>query len=312
MKNKQKKLIINLILPIIINILFLNASLFSQIHHEKNISREKISVFVSILPQSFFVEKIGGNQVEVHTLLAPGQNPALYSPTPRQMIILSKSHIFFSIGVPFEQSFLPVLKTLSSNLIIINTKKNIHLRFMESHTHNNHLHAQSLKGKDPHIWMNPSLVMIQAKTIFEALRNLKPESESYFHQNLLKFIQELKEMDAEISTLLKPYKGKTFLVFHPSFGYFADAYGLKQKAVELEGKNPSISHMKHLIQFAKAEKIHTLFVQKQFASKAVQAISEELNGQIVILDPLAKNYYTNMKNIAYKIRNAFMPEYTKQ
>ncbi|MCF6334515.1 MAG: zinc ABC transporter substrate-binding protein, partial [Spirochaetales bacterium] len=192
---------------------------------------ELLSVFVSIEPQRNFVEKIGGQYISTEVMVKPGQNPATYEPTPGQITKLGKSRIFFTIGVPFENAFIKKIESSLPDLKIIDTAEGISKRKIEDHNHENSTSEQRKELPDPHVWMSPVLVKNQALVIVNALTLLAPEKSDYFKQNYNIFIRELDQLNMDIEKILEPLKGKTMFVYHPSFGYFTDLYGLKQEAV---------------------------------------------------------------------------------
>jgi zinc transport system substrate-binding protein len=265
--------------------------------------RAQIPVFVSILPQAFFVEQIGGKRVEVDVLVQPGQSPATYAPTPKQMTKLAQSRVFFRIGVAFENVLIPKIKNSMPHLNIVDTRKDIILeRQEEGHDDDGHHHDSEL---DPHIWLDPLLVKKQAANIYEALVQIDPEGEPEFKANLLSFSQALDDLHLLLSRQLAPVKGKSFFVFHPAFGYFARAYGLQQIAVETGGKKPSGRHITQLIDSARQQGVKVLFVQPQFSQKSAQVIARAIGGTVVAIDPLAKDYFSNMKKMAQAVKQSF-------
>ena len=259
------------------------------------------SVFVSIPPQAYFVEMIAGPTVDVEVLLPPGQSPTTYEPTPLQMIRLAESDLLIGIGVPFEQRLLRKLKASLTHLDYVDTKEGIELRMMSHHQHA----GETITGiPDPHIWLDPVLVKIQSEHICKALSHLDSSRARYFEQNLKRLHNQLDSLDAAIRVMLTPVRGRRMVVFHPSYGYFADAYGLQQVALETEGKEPSIKQLAEAVADAKKVGAKALFVQPQFSAKEVQTMAHELGGSVVLLDPLARDYVNNLLEIAEKIATA--------
>ena len=115
-------------------------------------------------------------------------------------------------------------------------------------------------------------------------------------------------MDAKLKQALGPFRGQTFYVFHPAFGYFADAYGLQQKAVETEGKAPTPRQLLAMIKQARAEGVKIIFLQPQFDARCGQAIAEAIDGKVVIIDSLAPDVVKNLDNIAQNVRQSFPAE----
>ena len=134
----------------------------------------RLSVFVSIIPQKYFAQEIGGEFVDVSVMVQPGASPAVYEPKPAQMVALSRAKIYFAVGVPFEAVWLERIMAANSNLIIVHTEKGIQKRPMKSHHHQEEGLAILEKRhdhqiKDPHIWLSPPLVMVLARNILDAL-----------------------------------------------------------------------------------------------------------------------------------------------
>ena len=257
-----------------------------------------LSIFVSIQPQAYFVKRIGGDRVTVNVLIHSGKNPATYAPTPVQISTLLRSRVYFSIGVPFENTFINKITSLSKQIQIVDTRKGIRLRKMDGQD------DSAGGGNDPHIWMSPALVKIQAETIYKTLVKLDPKGEVKYRAGLNSFLSDLDSLDKKISLALAPVKGRSIFVFHPVFGYFADAYDLKQIAVEIGGKSPKGKKISEFIKKAKKDGVRVVFVQPQFDSSAASKIASAINGVVVPLDPLNESYITNMEEMADKIYEA--------
>lgn len=261
---------------------------------------DPLSVFTSILPQKFFVEQIGGDLVKVEVLVGPGMSPHTYEPLPQQMSSLSRARLFFAIGVPFEQVLRQKLVSICPNLKIIETDRGIERRVMQAYEESDgHLHSEdcnhSAGTSDPHIWLDPELAMIQGKNIAAALKEALPEHAAVIDARLAEFSTKMRKLVAELTLVLEPVKGETMLVFHPAFGYYADRFGLKQKAIEIEGKEPAPRQLVNLIRYCKAQNIHIVFVQKQFPVAAAETVARSINGSVIIIDPLSENYADNLR-----------------
>lgn len=281
----------------------------------QTLAKKPISVYVSILPQKYFVERISGEYAAVQVLVKPGKSPSTYSPSPDQIKELTTSDIFFRIGVPFENGFLHKIKTISSAIQIVDTREGIALREMKFHDHgdphkdtdhNETEHGQETNqqdpiGKDPHIWMSPLLVKAQARTMAAALISFDPENSTAYEQNLEIFIGDLDALHKRLAATLDPFRGETIFVFHPVFGYFTDTYGLKQMAIETMGRAPRGKQLSAIIKKARLNKTRVLFVQPQFDRHAAQKISSAIKGSVVSIDPLAFDYLSNMETIARTI-----------
>ena len=271
----------------------------------------KLKVAVSILPQAYFVERIGGELVTAEVLVGPGLSPHTYEPTPKQLTEVSAARVYFSIGVDFETALLPRLQAMFPTLKIVDTRVGVPLRKFsdteaeaELHEHEHGGHAGDVVAgrPDPHIWLNPQFVKIQAQTICDALVELDAAHAETYRRNLAAFHADLDRAHAQLAEALAPLKGREVFVYHPAFGYFTDAYGLRQVPVEIEGKEPTARQLKELIERAKADRVKVIFVQPQFARKSAETIADAIGGVVVPLDDLSRDYLKNLADIAEKIK----------
>jgi zinc transport system substrate-binding protein len=265
----------------------------------------RYDVFVSILPQAYLVERVGGERVNVHVLVLPGQSPEIYSPTPQQISALSRARLYFRVGVPFENALVSKVRDVMGNLEIVDTREGIELRVMESDHAHDEVHPHS-DGFDPHIWLSPVSVKQQASTMAAALARVDPMHAAEYDRNLAHFLGDVDATTARIRANLAPFKGRSFYVFHPAYGYFADAFGLRQVAVEAEGKRPTPKHLQELIGQVKAEGVRTIFVQPQFDRDSAEAIADAVGGTVEPLDPLARDILRNLEEMAAKIEAALI------
>lgn len=267
------------------------------------LAEPRLNVHVSILPQKYFVERIGQDLVSVDVLVKPGRSPATYSPSPDQIKKLMAADVYFRIGMPFENALLNKIQSIAG-MPVVDTRKDIVLRMMEEHLHEEKNHSHGEIGSDPHIWMNPLLVKIQAHTIFQTLSRMDPDNKGLYEKNLRLFTDDLDRLDKRLKKAFENFKGDNLFVFHPSFGYFTDAYGLKQVAVETMGKAPRGKTLSRLIKLAREQKTRVIFAQPQFDSHAAKKIASAVNGIVVFIDPLAYDYLTNMETIAKSVTAA--------
>lgn len=271
---------------------------------------QSLSVFVSIPPQQYMVERIGGEHVTVHVLVHNQQDPHTFEPLPKQIMRLSQAKVFFIIGFPFETALINKIHAIAGSLKIIDTGKDVKKVPMEGahgleDTGNTPVHDHAGEP-DPHIWLSLPLVKIQAQAIAAGLEQIDPAHTADYEHNLSVFLKDIDDTHKRITQMLTPYKGRSFYVFHPSFGYFARDYGLQQEAVEIEGKVPTPKQLAYLIEKAKAENIRIIFVQPQFDKKSVETIASSIGGRVVPLDSLEKDVLKNCDEIADHIKNAFV------
>jgi zinc transport system substrate-binding protein len=257
---------------------------------------EKIPVFVSIPPQKQFVEKIGGNLVQVEVLLPPGESPETFSPSPKMLVSLSKAKLYFQIGVPFEKNLLGSIQSLNHDIKIIMCCD--HIIKVHQHLPDEHGHY------DLHIWSSPINVMKIAHDIKEALSLIDPANAEEYSGNYFSYIAELTTLDRDIKQRLAERRTNYFIVSHAAWGDFADQYGLQQIAMEKNNRESGPKSLLNIIRLAHSENINTLFVQEQYKTPSVYSLARELSASIVELDPLAEDYLTNMVRISARIADA--------
>jgi zinc transport system substrate-binding protein len=277
---------------------------------------EPIPIFVSIPPQKYFVDKIGGSFVQVSVMAPPGANPHIYEPRPNQMTALSKSRVYFAIGVTFENVWLPKFAKLNPQMLIVLTDKGIDKLAMVEHPHEDpkgaahkarpkRAHRDEDQGAlDPHVWTAPPEVKIIAKNILQALVEIDPTNHATYKSNFDAFAKEIDELDQNLKKIFSDKKGLKFMVYHPSWGYLARAYGLEQVPVEVEGKEPKPEQLKELIENAKKDGIKVIFVQPQFSTKSAEVIAKAIDGQVIFSDNLGQDWERNLRDQAEKFKRA--------
>ncbi|UZP68648.1 zinc ABC transporter substrate-binding protein [Desulfovibrio mangrovi] len=275
----------------------------------------KVPVVVSIVPQQFFVERIGGEFVDVSVMVQPGASPATYEPKPRQMAALSGATLYFAIGVPFENAWLPRIQAANPAMKIVYMDKGVHKLPMAEHHHENKAgheeHKQSMNdeqgGLDPHVWLSPMLMKHMGITIRKELSKADPAHAAIFRTNFAELEKEIDALDRELMDVFAPIpqEKRIFMVFHPSWGYFAMNYSLKQVPIEYEGKEPTPRILKELMEEAAGMNVRTIFVQPQFARKSAEAIAAHINGSVVVADPLAYDWFANLREVARNLAVSF-------
>jgi len=251
-----------------------------------------LNCVVSIPPLQRFVEAIGGSDVSADIMVPAGKSPHSYEPLPSQMRALEKADCYFAVGVEFEKAWLPRFRTQNPRMTIVDLSRNI-----------KKIPMNPGKGKtehpDPHIWTSPANVRIMAGKIYDTLALLDPARRKVFERNYRDFLAGIDKTDAEIRKILAKLSPRTsFMVFHPSWGYFARDYGLVQVPVELEGKAPKPRRLMRLIDRAKREKIRAVFVQPEFSDKSARLLAKELKIPVIRVSPMEKEWSANLLRLA--------------
>ncbi len=288
-----------MLLPVIVAIL-------SVISGPRSSTAEALSVAVSILPQQYFVQQLAGERVAVQVMVSPGASPETYEPKPLQMAALSTAKLYFAIGVPFEQIWLP--RIAGKNLTIVHTDARIAKIPMHGHHHEDApqgaRESDPAGAPDPHIWLSPALVKVQVEHILNALLAADPEGAREYRRNFERFGAQIDQLDSEIKGLLSNAQGKTFLAFHPAWGYFAQAYGLEQMAIEIDGREPGPASLRRQIEIGRQLGVKWIFVQPQFSTKSARLVADAIGAEVVAADPLAPDWPQNLRRVAMNIKSA--------
>jgi len=282
----------------------------------------KVRAVVTIAPQKYVIEKVAGDKVQVSVMVPAGASPHSYEPKPKEMTELAGADVYFTVGDPEEHVWLDKFASMNKKMIIVHTDKGVKKIAMVAHHHHDehgeedhdhdgdhdehgehedhedHDHEGML---DPHIWLSPALLVKQAQNAADALCKIDSANASLYKSNFAKFKKEMSALDGNIKKVLKGAKNKKFMVFHPSWGYFAAGYGLVQVPVEIEGKAPKAQELVKLVQTAKKNNLKTIFAQPQFSTKEVETIAKETGSRVVMLDPLAENIPATLMQAAKAI-----------
>lgn len=310
---------------------------------------EKPLVYVPVLPYEWLFERIGGEWIEVRSIVGEGDDCHDYSPSPRQLTRLAGANLIFSGDLGFEGNFFvkmgdgisaPKEISLLEGLDLLEGSCGIceheghgeeeghgehhehsdHAEHAEKaapkedgheeghghdddheHAHHDHDHAEL---KDPHVWLSPKLLAQQATRIAGILKeHTVDEANPAIDENLAALLTDLNAVDAELKEALAPIEGETFYVYHGAFAYFADAYGLEQKAIETTGRRPSPRQLGQIAEQAKKDEVKLIFVQPQFDQSSANSLAKTIGGDVAELDPLEKDVLSNLRTIAGLIRN---------
>lgn len=247
----------------------------------------KLIVAVTIVPEKTFVEAVCGDLAEVITMVPPGSSPENYEPKPQEIEKFSKASVYFTIGVPTEEA--NILPNAGDVKIIALQDKVAAVypdRTFES------------GERDPHIWLSPKRVKVMIETIAEEMSKIDKANEEIYTQNADNYIKQLDKLDQDIAASLDGVKNRKFIVYHPAFGYVAEDYELQMYALEEEGKESTIQHLKEMINLAQKENIKVIFYQEEIDSSQSESFAEEIGGKTMKLEPLAADYIDNLKNMA--------------
>jgi zinc transport system substrate-binding protein len=262
---------------------------------------DKIGVMVTVLPQVEFVNAVGGDKVEVTAMVPPGANPHTYEVTPAQMAKLDKAKMYVKVGSPleFELTWLDKLVAQNRDMLLVDGGRGIGL--IESADPDE-------PGIDAHTWTSPGNVKTMVTNISAGLSLISPADRPYFEKNRDSYVEKLDALDADIRSSLTGIANRTFIVYHPAWGYLAREYGLKQLGIERDGKEPQAAYMARLINEARENNVKVIFVSPQFDTRSAEAIAREIGGSVVNIDPEGRDYLDNMHKVAEALREALKKE----
>lgn len=264
---------------------------------KKESANQKGVLTVTIEPQRYFLEQIVGDRFTVNTLVPPGTSPETYEPAPSVMVEMANSMIYFMVGdLGFEKAWSERLAANNADVHIVDCSTGINR--LQGGEHAGHSHDHVHGDIDPHVWSSPQAVKILAGNMLEAVVEADPANETFYRSNFEMLSSNITETDRAIREKLAHAPTRSFIIYHPALAYFANEYHLHQHSVEFEGKNPSPSQIKELVDLALVEHIHTIFIQKGFDRKNMEVIAREIDGDVFEIDPLSYDWDRELLRIA--------------
>lgn len=271
----------------------------------------RIAVAVSVPPQAYFVERIGGAHVRIEVMIPPGYSHVDYPLSPRQVVALSQAQLYIAVGHPaFEFETVRLFPFLSSlpGLHVINMSAG--LESLPDWSYGADADGESPSGHemgDPHVWVAPQTVAVAARNIARALEQADPAHAAEFRANLESFESDIAKLDREIRSRLDSVRGGKFMVYHPTWGYFAREYGLEQVSIESEGKEPSAARLMQLVELARRDGVRAVFVQAGFPRKSAWVIADAVGGTVGVADPQDRDWLRNLRRVARELQRALAP-----
>ena len=297
MKKNQKNMYLSLVLIGIVSICLTGCI--------DTASTGKIGVLVTIVPQAEMLEGIGGEFVDVTIMVPPGESPHSFEPTPEQMKKVAQATAYFKVGsgVEFEVVHMDTILEQNSDLQVFDCSEDISVISFDQHYGNEDHHEEEEEhdhdgGTDPHIWTSPVYFKEMAEVVYNGLIEIDPDHQENYYENYQAYLSKLDTLHANVSNLLEPYENKSFMVYHPAWGYFGDTYHLKMIAIEDEGKQPGPAGIDAIISQAKEENITVIFVAPQFDTSNAETIASEIGGNVVFANPLMTNYEQTITTLA--------------
>lgn len=260
-------------------------------------------VFVSIPPQAWLVKRLAGDAAEVQTLLASGVNPHTYEPNSRQLRKLAEASLYLTVGMPFEAPLAERAGALNPSLTVAAMDTGIAKRGAHAHDHDHGApgHVCGGAGGDPHIWLAPRLMCAMASNTVTALERALPALRPGLAERLAATVAEIRAADDAVRERLAGLRTRTWVVYHPSWSYFAESYGLVLLAVEEDGKTPSARHLAEVIRQAREAGVRAVFTEPQYDRRPVTTLARQVGARLEVIDPLAEAWPELMRDVAAKL-----------
>jgi zinc transport system substrate-binding protein len=245
---------------------------------------DKIKVVASIFPLADFVRNVGGDRVEVVTLLPPAASPHVYSPSPRDLTRMQGAKLFIKIGLGFEFWAEGLVRSGAGRGVTeVDTSRDVDaIREVER----GHKHGHEIAN--PHIWLDPVIAGKQVIRIQEALSQIDSAHGREYEKNAAFYLKQLNALDQEIRDKVGEFKQKAFFSFHPSWTYFARRYGLVEAGVieKFPGREPSPGEIMELVRKMRATGAKVIFAEPQLNPKAAHVVASEVGARVLVLDPI--------------------------
>jgi len=271
---------------------------------DNNENENTVSVLVTIVPQEEMVNSIGGEFVDVTVLVPAGESPHSFEPTPHQMTKVTTASAYFTVGsgVEFELTYMDTIIEQNPDLNVFDCSENINVLSFDEHYGQNENHEENNdhhhEGTDPHIWTSPANMKKMAEIVYEGLIEIDADHQQHYYANYMNYSAHLDSLHQNISAMLEPYQGNSFMVYHPAWGYFGDTYQLNMMAIEEDGKKPGPAGIAAIINQAQNESISVIFVSPQFDTSSAETIATEINGRVAFANPLMTDYQQTLTNLA--------------
>ena len=254
-------------------------------------AKARPTIVVTVAPQAAFVQELAGELVNVVTVLPPGANHETFSLPPQDMERISAANLYLALGLPPERAnILPKAAELNRNLKIIDVQNEVAKTYPPRYF--------APDDQDPHIWLSPKRAIAMVQLTARELASLDPANRETYSNNAQRFVARIEAADQEIRAALQSMSNRTFIVYHPAFGYFAEDYNLNMVALEEEGKEADPRRMREIIDLAREKGIKIIFYQEDIDGRQSRTFAEELGGRAEKVSPMATDYVENLQRMA--------------
>lgn len=296
----MKKKLFKIIVPLCMMI-FLSSCVNKKAPENNNDQAEKkIFVVSSFNAMTEFAMAIGGDKIDITTIVPSGIEAHDFEPKAKDMKNMSKADLFIYNGLEMEHWAQDILKSVDNkNLVVVEASKGADL--IKSSKEESKEHGQF----DPHVWLSLKEAKVEANNIKEALVNIDSSNKEYYEENYKRFEKELDTLKDEYQNKIQPLKNKTFVTGHAAFAYLCRDFGLQQYSVEdvfAEGE-PTPQKIKELVEIGKKINLKTVFMEENASPKVSETLAREIGAKADTINTLESegNYIETMRANLQKI-----------
>ncbi len=282
-------------------VLFIFVFLIIVVNPYSVFSKDKINVSVSIPPMEDILRNIGGDRVNINTLIKPGEDAHSFDPRPTEIISFTKADVFFISNIEFERNLIDKIKKIKPRLKIFAPGTKIK-KILAEHECSGERHVHNHLIEDIHIWNSLRNLLIMANEIAGILCEISPEDKEYFEKNLKDYTIKIEKLHEEITENFSKLESRKFMVFHPSWNYFARDYNLEQIAVEVNEKEPGPRDLKELIDTGIQKGIKTIIISPNFGSVAPEIIAKAIKADLKEINPIPDNILEELRKLSDLIK----------
>lgn len=258
---------------------------------------ERVPVIATFSILGDMVARVGGERIELTTLVGAGGDAHVYSPTTADARKLAQARIVFVNGMGFEGWLERLVEASGSKADLVTASRGVEAIEAEgegdahSHDHghahdhsHDHGHHHHHGGDDPHAWQSVENARIYVANIRDALIKADPDGRAAFEQNATAYLAELDRLDAEVKAAVEalPQERRTVITSHDAFGYFARAYGLRflaPQGVTTESE-ASAKDVARLIEQIREAKVSAVFVENISDERLIRQIASETGARM--------------------------------
>ncbi len=301
-------------------------------------AQDKLPIVASFYPVAYLTQQVGGDKVDVLTMVPAGAEPHVWEPTPADLVNIGKSKLFVYLGLGMDAWAPDVLQSLGKDapasveasdgvdpLTFEQERELVEDHNHEEHSDHNHDeehagHSHSHGGIDPHVWLDPQRAKIMAKNILDGLSSVDPENRAYYQENYNALALRLDELDQAYESNLSGFSDKKIVVSHEAYGYICSRYGIDQIGINglTPDSEPDAKTMAEIVNLVKKDHITTVFYEELVSPKVAKQIANETGAKAEVLSPVeglseediqaGENYFTKMYSNLEKLKVAFKHE----